>query len=196
MAQQNTRGSQIIIDDLSVCYLCNNKGLNDVDKFCPHCGFPQLGTQAEQKRFVWNVRNKSKLLKQHKDSIKRAQIILFILGGLDIIIGIATGLIVNIDMFLLISNLIIGGIFIGLGFWANKKPFPALLSSLIIYITLLTLNGIIDWQTIVQGLIWKIIIIGAFFYGFKSINESKNISAELDLIKKAQNQAKQNDDLQ
>jgi hypothetical protein len=192
----NTRSNQIEIEDLSVCYFCDNKELIAENKFCPHCGFPQLGTQAEQKRFIWNVRNKSKLLKQHKDSVKRGQIILFILGGLDIIIGIITGLFIKDDLFVLISNLIIGAIFISLGFWANKKPFPALLSGLIVYITLLVINGIIDWQSIFNGLVIKILIIAAFFYGFRSINESKNISSELDLIKKAQKQSKQSNDLQ
>lgn len=177
--------SQIIINDLTTCYYCKSTGLKETDIFCPNCAFPQRRTQAEMKKFIWNVNNKKKLLDDHKKAINKARNILYILAGLNLLAGILLGLILNVNIPILLSCIIGAGIYFALGIWSRTQPFPAILSGFFVYIVFIVISGIADPHTIYQGLIWKVIIISAFIYGYKGVKDLKKLEIELESIKKA-----------
>ena len=170
--------NQITIDDLSVCYFCNSTGLKDSDLFCPNCAFPQRGTQTEMKKFIWNVNNKKKLLEDKKRAVNKARNILYILAGLNLIIGILLGLLYR-NPPILIGGVIGSGIYLALGLWSRTQPFPAILSGLFVYIVFNVINAIADPNTIYQGLIWKVLIISGFVYGYKGVKDSKKLQNDL-----------------
>jgi hypothetical protein len=147
------------------------------DRFCGSCGFPFQGSPEEQKQFrinySFNEIDKNLVNKR----IGEARIILFVISGFT--------LIQSLLMFandsgipLLITNLIICGIYAGLGFWAKPKPFAAILTGGLIYVSLILLSAFFDPSTIYKGILFKIIFITAFVrasYGAYKFKVSKII---------------------
>ncbi len=68
-------------------------------------------------------------------------------------------------------------IFLGLGFWANKKPYPAILTAIILYGTLLIVDAIFDPMSLVRGIIIKGIIIFYLIRGLKNAREYRDRNA-------------------
>jgi len=179
--------NQIVIEDMSTCHYCNSTGLKAEDHFCYSCGFPQGGTQEEMKLFIWKIKNKEQLLIDKKKSVKKATNILYILAGLNLVIGIIMGLIVEVNIPVLIACIVSGAIYLALGLWSMKQPFPAILSGFFIYIVFILINAVADPHTIYQGIFWKVIIISSFIYGYKGVMDAKKIEAELQSVKNTKN---------
>lgn len=177
----------IVIEDMSTCHYCKSTGLKDEDKFCFNCGFPQGGTQEEMKMFIWRIKNKQQLLLDKKKSVKKATTILYILAGINFVFGIILGLIVEINIPILIVSVVVAGIYFTLGLWSAKQPFPAILSGFFVYIALNVINAIADPNTIYMGILWKVLIISGFIYGYKAVKDSQKIEAELELVNNSKN---------
>jgi ribosomal protein L37E len=165
----------IYIPDISVCYHCKKKDLNPEEKFCPDCGFPQLGTQEEQRNFILGHRIKKSNLREAKTNIIRARNYLFGTALLSFISFLNAGSIG------IIIGLIMAAIYVGLGFWSNTKPFPAFLTGLIVYVTLIVFFGILEPLTLLSALFWKIAIIGALSYGLYSVKDVEKLEKEVEL---------------
>jgi len=180
--QRHLQKHRIVINDLSICYHCKTTGLTEDITFCPNCGFPQRGSQVDMKIFMNNHRKKNQLLKEQKKAVKKARIMLYILSGFYLVSSIAVGLINELNLPILIGGLMSSGIYFGLAVWSKTSPFPAILSGLFVYIIFNVIAGILDPHTIYQGLLWKIIIIGGFIYGYKGVKEGEKLERELNSI--------------
>lgn len=190
--ERRLKQSEIVIKDFTTCYYCKSTGLNEQDKFCLNCRFPQRGSQIEMKKFLNGLRLKNKLLVDKKKSVKKARNILYILAGFNLLFGLILGAIVNFDIEILISSLIGAGIYFGLAVWSKNKPFAAILSGFFIYIVFNVINAIADPHTIYQGIIWKIIIISGFVYGYKGVKDSEKLERELNSIKESKDLSESN----
>ena len=62
-------------------------------------------------------------------------------------------------------NYLLAAIMIGLWFWAQRAAFPALLTGLCVYLVVQVLSAVVDPSTLVQGWIWKILIISGLLGG-------------------------------
>lgn len=187
--EMRLRESEIIIEDYTKCYYCNSTGLNEQDKFCPNCRFPQRGTQFEMKGFLNSVKKKKQLLEDKKKSVKKARNILFILAGLNLILGLIIGAILNFDAAIILGSVIGALIYFVLGMWSRKNPFAAILSGFFVYIVFLVLGAISDPESIYRGLLFKIIIIYGFIYGFKGVKDSEKLELELKSINESKDLA-------
>lgn len=168
------------VEQAEKCEICK-KPIELNSTFCTHCGFPQHGDEKQKKEYRLNLARKKVLLIDQEDAIKKAKNILFILAGISGVLGSVIGFVMN-DLVVVFSSVITGGIYLGLGFWSRKNPFTAILTGFLFYITVIAISAIIDPMTLVSGIIWKVIIISAFIYGFKhSMNYKKN-KAELDSL--------------
>jgi hypothetical protein len=183
--QRSEAKRQIVITNPSVCYYCKSTNLAESDKFCPNCGFPQRGGQTAMKKFIWNINNKHKLLDDQKKAINKARNILFGLALLFTVFSILFGVVLEFNLVALLSSLVVAGIYLGLGLWSRKNPFPAILTGFFLYMTLIVVNGVIDPATIFQGLLMKGFIIAGFVYGYKGVKDSAILEKELASIKKA-----------
>lgn len=183
--QRSEAKRQIVITNPSVCYYCKSTGLTEADKFCPNCGFPQRGGQTAMKKFIWNINNKHKLLDDQKKAINKARNMLFGLAILFTVFSILLGVVTEFSLVVLLTNLVVAGIYLGLGLWSRKNPFPAILTGFFLYITLIVINAVIDPATIFQGLLMKGFIIAGFVYGYKGVKDSAILEKELESIKKA-----------
>ncbi len=183
--QRSEAKRQIVISNPSVCYYCKSTGLTETDKFCPNCAFPQRGSQTMMKKFIWNINNKHTLLADQKKAINKARNILFGLSILFTLFSILLGVITEFNLAVLLTNLVVAGIYLGLGLWSRKNPFPAILTGFFLYITLIVINAVIDPNTIFQGLLMKGFVIAGFVYGYKGVKDSAILEKELESIKKA-----------
>lgn len=150
------------IADPSVCFHCKRGGLSAADKHCPNCGFPQGGTDEERWKFVVQRRRERSAREDQKAMIDKARLYLFLAAGLNMISFISDEPVV-----LLIGG-IISAVFIAFAVWAKQRPYPAILTGLITYVSLQLFFGLFDWRFVLGGLIWKIAIVGALFYALRS----------------------------
>ena len=60
--------------------------------------------------------------------------------------------------------------FIVLGLWTKKKPYSAIIGTLILYALFIILNAVVDITTIYKGLIFKVVII---IFLVKGLNDAK-----------------------
>jgi len=176
------RKGPIVIDDPTVCYYCKSKGLKESDKYCPVCAFPQGGTRIEMNSFMHQIEKKQQLLIDQKKAINKARIILFILAGINFVFGIILGQFVYHSVAVIISCVIAALLYFLLGLWSRKQPFPAILTGLIIYIFFIIISAFSDPTTIYQGILWKVLIISGFIYGYQGAKDSKKLDLELKSI--------------
>jgi uncharacterized membrane protein YvbJ len=66
------------------------------------------------------------------------------------------------------ASTVMGGIFFFLFFWAKQNPFAASLTALILYVTSMVIAVAMNPETLVQGILIKIIIIAVLVNGVKS----------------------------
>lgn len=160
------------------CSNCNSP-ISPEEVYCSNCGYPENGDEKEKDKFQRRIDAKKGLLKEVKKEVKKGKNTLIVLGILNAIAGIYYGFVVE-DVLTGVIEGILGIVYLGLSIWSDKQPFGALLSALILYLTLVLLLAILEPVTIFQGIIWKILIIGFLVRGIKSGHEAKNIYKELD----------------
>lgn len=173
-------------DDLIIgivsCEHCGNQF--QTQKFCSTCSFPIGGTDYEKQQFRSAVSSRKRLLKEAEEKMKTAKNIIYVLAGLFFIIGLYHG-IANEDYITMIVNLFVCVLYLILAAWSRYNPFGAILTAFILYITLNVVNAFFDPITLVQGILWKIIFIGAFIKGIRSAQEAQNHINELSKVKAA-----------
>jgi len=140
---------------------CCKIAYNESDKFCGTCGYPLQGTIEEQKLFSrqYNLTQFEKDI-VHK-RIAEARVLLFIIALFTLIQGFVQYF-KDSSAAVLIINLMFVGIYAGLGFWANKKAFAAILTGGLLYVAVIILNAFLEPLSIFHGIIFKIIFIGGF----------------------------------
>jgi hypothetical protein len=165
------------------CPACAAQATTD-DAFCNGCGYPLQGTEKEQQMFL-SVRDaKSFDLDEAHKKIKRSSNALFFIGGLTVIAGLAAYAVSkdhSTKINVLLTNVILGAIYVVLGFWCKKKPLAAIISGLSLYVLIFVLNAVVNPLTIVSGIIFKIVIVGMFINGIKSAIEAEKIKKELNI---------------
>ena len=111
-------------------------------------------------------------LEGYDKSIKNARLALFAVAGLQLIFGTIIGVSQDSDtaIYTVIISIIVAAIFIGLGLWTKSKPYTAIVTGLIVFVSLHLIEAIFDSSTIKNGIIMKIVVI---VYLVKSINDAK-----------------------
>ena len=113
---------------------------------------------------------------KYDKSLKQARILLYIVAGLQLLVGIiefssAKGVEIN-----QIAGVIDGGIgimFILFALWSYKKPATAFMTALILFIVIHVVSAIFDPTQIAKGIILKIIVIIGLI---KAFNDARSIA--------------------
>ncbi len=157
----------------------------EADAFCDNCGYPIKGTEEEQQFFKNNRIVKEIDLADYQTKIIKAGNKLFWIAGFFAFGGFIMFLTSKDDQETnvngLIVCLVISFIFVALGAWSRKKPLAALVSGAALYGIVVILAAISNPLTIISGIIWKIIIIGAFVQGIKAAIEADKIKKEFNI---------------
>ena len=170
------QSAEVTISELH-CDACSAI-IKEEDFFCQNCGFPIKAPGEERDAFI-NDRNFHAFeLTEMQKKIKNASTSIFVISGFTaaaaVVIYFMTPETQN-PLALMIINLVVAGIFLGLGFWCKKQPVAAIISALCLYIILWLIAIIDNPLNIVSGIIIKILIIGYLIKGLKSAFEAQKI---------------------
>ena len=159
------------------CPSCSKK-INPKAIRCPYC--KALLVSKEKFSSVVKKRKEKSLEREKKEFIKSGRNTLLIVGGLNVIplfIYLSHG-----DNLAAIIEGTIAGMFLGLGLLATRVPYAALLSGIILYILLTVLSAVADPESIINGLIIKIIVIYYLFKGMRAANKFKKKYKNIDIL--------------
>lgn len=151
------------------------------EKYCTKCGHPQHASDEEIDAYYDRIKEKEDALYYAKKEIDSASTTLFVVGGIVVLFGIIVS-IMKSDGIGAIMSVLIGLIYVGLGFYTDKKPLIAVLSGLILYITLQVVAAFVNPASIFSGIIFKVIIIGALIRGVNNARKAEALRKELDQI--------------
>ena len=147
---------------------------------CPKCGFPFSGTDKEKSVFIGQQILKKGKIKDTTGFIKVAQIILWIVGGMNLLIAplFFTG-----NPIVVISSVIIGVLFVGFGVLAYQRPFISILIPLIILLVNYTIEGIMNTDILAKGIILKFLFVAGLVFALIRILEAEHMKKENDFMK-------------
>ncbi len=186
MMERDVMRREIKIEDPSTCFYCNSKGLTPENKFCPNCRFPQGGTELEMKNFYIGTAKKKFMIRDSMKKVNRAKYILFALAGLNFLVSLYYLFYTFENAVLAFGiQLFVALVYLGLGLWCIKKPLLGIIVGLSFYLFIIALMAVIDPMTIIQGILWKVLIVMAFIYGIQSVKEAEKMEAELEKLKVA-----------
>lgn len=151
--------------------------VNASDSYCQKCGFPLMGTEQEKNTFkakyIIDINDQEDLKKQ----IKNARTSLIVVAVLTILGGFveaARGEKEDTGMIVLIA-VILAAIYGGFAIWSNKKPFAALLSGLILFISIILISAFLEPMSIISGIIVKVLVIGYLIKGIVGASKVRNV---------------------
>ena len=108
--------------------------------------------------------------------IRNARIMLFVIAGL-ILLVLFTLMPIDEPAKWISAGIIVlfAGVFVALGLWTRKKPYTAILTALIFFVSLQVLSGILQPASILQGWIFKIVIIVMLILGLRNGKEAQDM---------------------
>ena len=149
------------------------KEVPESNTFCEHCGYPQHGSASEKSKFhADRVMSYSKS-KEAPKLIRKARNTLLVIAGISFLSG-AYYYLTQDDLGTFISALVLFAVYLTLGFWSQKRPLIALVLGLLVYLTTLVINGIVEPSTVYRGLIIKGIIVVFLAKGINSALHLRN----------------------
>ena len=119
------------------------------------------------------------LARGYDKHMRQARNAIFVVAALHFLVGMFVAYNGPDEERLFMVALVVGisTTFFVLGLWAAKKPYPAILTAVIIYGTLLIGDAIFDPMSIMKGIILKGVIIFYLIRGLKNAKEYKDRSA-------------------
>jgi hypothetical protein len=109
--------------------------------------------------------------------IRNARIMLFVLAGL-FLLSLAALLPFDdnpVKMVMAAVIVLFAAAYVALAFWTKKKPYTAILTALILFISLEVLSFLLQPASIFQGWILKIIVILLLILGLRNAKESQRM---------------------
>jgi len=102
-----------------------------------------------------------------RKEIKSGRNSLLIIAGLSFLFGVGY-FFLHDDSATLIASGILSIVYLGLAFWSQQRPLIALVLGLLVYLTTIVINAIVDPETIYKGIIVKVLIIVFLSKGINS----------------------------
>ena len=107
-----------------------------------------------------------------KKKINSARNTLYVMAAINFVFGLYF-FFTNQDIATLVASMILSIIYLLLAYWSSQKPLMALLLGLLLYLTTIIISAIVDPVTIIQGILWKIVIIAYLGKGIYSASSIK-----------------------
>jgi hypothetical membrane protein len=109
--------------------------------------------------------------------IRNARVMLFVLAGLFLLSLVSLTPFDDNPLKLVMAGIIIlfAAAYVALAFWTKKKPYSAILTALILFISLEVLSFLLQPASIFQGWILKIIVILLLLLGLRNAKESQQM---------------------
>jgi hypothetical protein len=116
-------------------------------------------------------------MKGYDKHIRNARIMLFVIAGLQLLPIVLMGDVPSeVRWFVIGVSVLAAAVFAGLALWTKTRPYPALLIATIFYVGIIVLNVILSGPaTILQGIIFKVIIIVLLILGIRNAREAEEM---------------------
>lgn len=115
-------------------------------------------------------------MEDYDKHIRNARIMLFIIGGLQLLpLLFLAHLTTRAKLLVASISIIVSCIFFVLALWTRQRPYAALLCASIVYITLIAINGILDPNTLLQGAVVKVVIMILLILGIRNAREAQRM---------------------
>jgi len=159
------------------CSYCKHI-IKESDIVCPHCKFPLKGTELEKSTFIGQQVLKKGTIKDAGAVRKTASYILLIIGVINTAISLLGFFVSAGDNVGFVMSLVVGLIFIILSRKAKQNSFYPLVIGLSLLLTIYIINGILDPNTIVNGIGGKMAYLGGLIYGIVMTYKERIIKKE------------------
>ena len=166
--------------EITICENCRSQQSNE-KKFCSSCSFPVQGTDEEKSSFRLRLSSRKRFLKDAEQKTRSATTMIYVAAGLFFVSGLITFFATD-DFAILLVNLVICVVYLILAVWSSRNAFAAILTALLIYLTIQLINVMTIPGSLFSGIIIKIVIIAAFVKGIKAALEAKGLLVELEKI--------------
>lgn len=167
---------------IKICSTCTNRKFNPKQGII--CGLtdrpadfelscPNYNEDANEVRLATMKQKHDK--QQSNKVVNRARVVLFLVAGLYAFVGVYEAFFMyGAHILFGIIDWIVAAIFIGLAIFSYKKAFLALVLGLGVYLGLIILLAVLNPLTLVQGIIWKIVIVTLLVLGIKEAKSSES----------------------
>lgn len=151
--------------------------------FCNACGYPINGTIEQKSAYETDMFKLQAELAVAQRRVKTARNTLYVLAGITLFFGLIAAMMVgsnasllseklgvpadSLQIIIIIAIIIGAALYIGLGYWSNKRPFAAFLTATILF-SLSTISGVVRNginPSAIFTLVIQVAIITALVYG-------------------------------
>tara|TARA_R110000868_G_scaffold354220_2_gene615533 strand:+ start:68 stop:574 length:507 start_codon:yes stop_codon:yes gene_type:complete len=163
-----------------VCPACKKENKEQLET-CNNCNFPFNGTEQEKGVHIGRFINKKSVITDSEGAIKKSQFILYAIAAYNaifLIIGLFGS---QLNVFDLLLNFVVVGIFVLCAFFIQKKPLLLTLIPLILILGINMLNYFIEPSSVFRGIVFKLIIIGSLIYSIYLIKGAADFKKEFDM---------------
>ncbi|UPT66656.1 MAG: hypothetical protein M0D57_19790 [Sphingobacteriales bacterium JAD_PAG50586_3] len=173
------------------CPDCNKE--HDVLKvFCSHCGYPVKGTHDQKSAFELNKFKLGDKLYDTKRKANGGSVLLYVLAGslyFLAVVAFLAAIFGQPDAYadVYVKRVVLGALvfitfgtlYLGLGLWARKKPFAALLTASIIFFSVSVISIARDFQFAV--FVFQVIILAVLIWATVAGYKSEQLKRKLDI---------------
>lgn len=142
---------------MTQCPICQTQH-DDATPICHYCTFPLMGDEKEKGSFIGQSINFSSDIEKAKKQISTAQIILTLLGLVNLVVLLFSKIEYGFNLETIIL-FIPPAAFLTSAILLRKLPIQMAWLSLAVYTAIIALNAFFDAETIAHGLLLKIVVI-------------------------------------
>jgi hypothetical protein len=114
--------------------------------------------------------------RRYEKKIRNARIILFIIACAHVLAIFTTLKMPEPEIWFAMGiDAVVALVFFALAFWTKQKPYTALLTAIIVYVSLIVIGGIVDPSTQYKGLFIKIIFIVMLIQGIRDGKQAQDL---------------------
>jgi hypothetical protein len=161
-----------IIPAVSQCSFCETE-MQSEQFYCEQCGFPERKSDFEKSRFHAKRKRKKQLTEEASRKIRSGRNSLFVVSAIALFTGLFYFFGYN-DGATLIGSAILAIIYLVLGFWSQQRPLIALVLGMLVFLTTIVINALLEPETIYKGIILKIFILAYLGKGISSAMQLRN----------------------
>lgn len=165
---------------MTECRLCKTN-YDTVPDVCFKCGFPFNAGEAEQGKFIGQQILKKGKISNAKDSLGTARVILFLIGGLNLLAYLMQYRYI-VDPLALVLTFGLIAIFLAGGIFIKKYPLPSIIVPLSILLFLYGLTWYLNPAAFINGIIWKMVYVGGLIYALYNVLTARKIQQESDYL--------------
>ncbi len=166
--------------EIKTCPACKNENNIEVN-FCELCDFPFEGSEKEKSIHIGKFIGKKGIIIDSEDSLTKSRNLLLIAAGFYLVGSIINYPLLLEYLILLIVNVIIILVITTSALLLKKAPLLFLIIPLTLLLIIYISNFIINPDTLLNGIIFKVLILGSLVYSLYNYVASKKFKKKFNM---------------